>query len=191
MKHRETNPTTIIHLPSQEYPFTLSDLPEFNYHGYTLCNVYENLSHQQREMLVAFWLANDALPDRKAALERSHQACYLMTNTETSELVGLTTIYPSQVSQTSREYLIMRMFIGHKFRPSPLSIIGVSLTKVFASTKLAKCGYAGLVNINENKKLARPSVRKLFEKGGYKLLGQSQGQDVWLFDFANHQFVGD
>ena len=43
---------------------------------------------------------------------------------------------------------------------------------------------AGILHVNENPKLMRPGVRKLFARNGYKYRGQtSLGEDVWVAEF--------
>ena len=44
---------------------------------------------------------------------------------------------------------------------------------------------AGMLNVNENPRLAGPGVRKLFARHGYRYWGQTEnGEDVWITEFG-------
>jgi hypothetical protein len=50
---------------------------------------------------------------------------------------------------------------------------------------------AGVLNVNENPRLMKPGVRKLFTRHGYRYWGQTAlGQDVWVTEFDEPKQVG-
>ena len=46
----------------------------------------------------------------------------------------------------------------------------------------------GVVNINENPKLYRRNIRRLFEQAGYRLDGLTDGTQTWRYEFDEVQF---
>jgi len=178
-----------IHLPSALYPFRLDDLPEFEFGAYTLKNVYQNITEQQQQACVEMWLRNRVIPNEQAALERSKQVCYFITETASEKLIGVNTLYAGQVMQGGPQIYLNRMFIDPKYRDSRLMITGTAMMLCFAKTHLADEGYPGVVNINENKKLSRPGMNRIFERLGYTKKGMQNGQVVLFYEFDRIKLV--
>ena len=45
-----------------------------------------------------------------------------------------------------------------------------------------------MVNINDNPKLYRRNIRRLFEQAGYRLDGLTDGTQTWRYEFDEVQF---
>ncbi len=183
------NEPKLITLPCRSYPIRTTDLASYSYKNYRLQNVYESLTPEQQRAVIEFWLDNGALTSREAAQQRSSEVCYLISEQNSGKIVGVTTLYPDRVGDPPDLCLLMRMFITPSDRRTWLAICAAAMTLVFASKHLSDRGYAGVVNVNENLKLARSGTSKRFEAAGYCLLGQWRGQDVWFFDFKQTQFI--
>lgn len=156
---------------------------------YTLTNVFESISEQQREACVDIWLRNKVMPNREAAWQRSAQVCYFITETASRELVGVNTLYKGKVVENGPTRFLNRMFIDPQHRNSRLMITGTAMMLCFAKTQLADRGISGVVNVNENAKLSRPGMRDIFQRLGYQSRGFHNGQEVWFFEFARIQLI--
>ena len=177
----------IFELPSNLFPFQLSELAESSVNGYRIQAVFDQLSSEKRSAVIRFWVSNKILSP-KIAEQRSEEVCYLVTERSSGEVIGVSTLYPDTVGDPVKSVLMMRMFILAKHRGGALSQRLWKKTIVFAQIKLAQRGYDGVVNINENRKLARKGTRQLFERVGYQRVGEWQGQDVWFFEFNKYRF---
>ena len=177
-------PIVEITLPSADFPFSRSELSCFNYGNYTLRNVFRTINDEQRAACVEMWLRNKALPSAESAWQRAEQVCYLLTETATGRLVGVNTLYVDSLVTGGPQFFLNRMFIEPDYRNSRLMIIGTRAMLCYAKTHLSGEGLSGVVNINENTKLARPAINRLFHKAGYRKQGQLNGKDVWYFEFA-------
>lgn len=179
-----------ITLPSALFPFTLADLPRFKYGRYRLDNVFRRIEPKQQQECVELWLRNGVAGSPKAAWERSREVCYLLSDAESGHLIGLNTLYPDRLAADSPECFFNRMFIEPTCRNSRLMIVATAATVCYARTNLAGEGVPGIVNVNENPKLGRRAMRRVFERLGYKLQGRQAGHDVWYFEFASVSVVG-
>ena len=177
-----------INLPSTLYPFKLADLPVFEFGAYTLLNVYQKITEEQKHACVEMWLRNRVLPNKQAALERSKEVCYFITETASDKLIGVNTLYQSHVTNSTPKVFLNRMFIDPAYRNSRLMITGTAVMLCYAKTQLADQGIPGVVNINENKKLSRPGASQIFERLGYRKQRMQNGQEVLYFEFARIQF---
>ena len=79
-----------------------------------------------------------------------------------------------------------RMFLREQDRVPYLMNAVIARTRDFLRDfKHPKANPVGVLHVNENPKLMRPGVRRLFERHGYRYLGQNRkGQDMWLTEFA-------
>jgi len=84
-----------------------------------------------------------------------------------------------------RRYYSCSVFLRKQDRASYLMVVMVKATRDFLRNFRHPVSQpAGILHINENLKLMRPGVRKLFARNGYKYLGQtSLGEDVWVAEF--------
>jgi len=174
-----------INLPSGLYPFRLNDLAKFEYERYTLINVFQTITDEQRQACVDLWLRNRVIPNQQAAWQRSNQVCYFITETVSGDLIGVNTLYLDQLVANGARFYFNRMFIDPRFRNSRLMITGTAMMLCYARTHLAEKGIGGVVNINENTKLGRPGMRRIFDRLGYRKQGEQDGKDVLYFEFAN------
>ncbi len=180
---------THIQTPSALFPFSKDDIVKFETATFCLENVYKKIDDVQRQACVDLWLQNRVITSEQAAWERSEQVCYYITEKLTGKLIGVNTLYVDKIGSESQDYYFYRMFISPEFRGSRLMVTATALTLYFAKNELSNYGPLGVVNVNENRKLARTGTRKLFSNLGYRYVGEFAGQDVWLFDFARVQFV--
>ncbi len=178
-----------IYLPSALYPFKLADLPSFEFGAYTLKNVYQKITERQQYACVEMWLRNRVIPNEQAALERSKQVCYFITETASNKLIGVNTLYLGQVNQDGPQVYLNRMFIDPKFRDSRLMITGTAMMLAYAKTHLSDKGISGVVNINENRKLSRPGMNRIFDRLGYRKQGMKDGQVVLFYEFDRIKLI--
>ena len=175
-------PPKIIRLPSDLYPFRLSGLPQFHYGQYTLTNVFSRITKQQRQACVDLWTRNGVLSQEQAWV-RSAEVCYFITLTSSKKLIGVNTLYVGRVLSGGPQLYLNRMFIDPIYRNSRLMITGTAMMLCFAKTELEKNGMPGVVNINENRKLSRPGMGKIFSRLGYRKEGYQEGKEILYFEF--------
>lgn len=173
-----------IHIPSSLFPFMLNDLDDYEYGNYRLLNVFDKITPDQRKQCVKLWLRNGVLPSRQAALERSDQVCYFITQIDTGELIAVNTLYDDLMPGTQLPVFMNRMFIDPAHRHSRLMIIGTGMMLIFAKTKLENSKQLGVANINENVKLSRRGANRIFRRFGYRQLGYVAGQELLFFEFS-------
>lgn len=179
---------TIITLNKGLYPFGLNDLNSFDYGDYHLQNVFESITEEQRQRCVEMWVNNGAIPNRPAAYQRSKQVCYFITERCSGNLIGVNTLYLDHLDKNEPALFFNRMFIVPKHRDSRLMITGTAMMLCFARTKLANRGVNGVININENTKLSRPGMHRIFTRLGYQRIGHQRNQEILYFAFASTQF---
>ena len=172
-----------ISLPSPLFEFCLSDLDKLEYGDYTLENVFGSISDDQRRACVELWLRNRVIPTEQAAWERSLQVCYFISKTSTGELVGVNTLYEGLLGEQGPLVYFNRMFLAPEYRNSRLMIRTTAMMLCYAKTRLADGNHKGVININENLKLARPGMQRIFERLGYANLGFVNSKQVWFFEF--------
>jgi hypothetical protein len=174
-----------ITLPSALFPFTLADLPDFVHGRYRLQNVFRSAGPREQQACVEFWIRGGVLVSPKAAWERSREVCYMLKEDATGRLVGVNSLYPDRAPGGGPTFFQNRMYIHPDFRDSRLMIVATAATLCYAKTRLDGEGIPGIVNVNENAKLARPGMRRIFSRLGYRRLPQEGGRDAWYFDFAH------
>jgi hypothetical protein len=179
----------VLTLPSTLFPFRQSDLACFDYQDYRLQNVFGSITPSQQQQCVAMWLGAGVAHSPKRAWQRSEQACYLLYERLSGRLIGVNTLYVATSPLDGGRYYFNRMFILPNYRKSRLMIVGTTAMLAFANSVLADEGPPGIININENPKLARVGMRRIFTRIGYRLLGQHDRQDVWYFEFAQARLV--
>lgn len=172
-----------ITLPSALFPFTREDLPSFEWGGYRMENVFEAIDPSRQQACVELWLLVGAITSPRAAWDRSRQVCYLMWHKDTGELAGLNTLYLDGPTGDTPACFVNRMFIRPDHRRSRLMIVATAATICYAKAELE--GRArGVLNINENPKLARPGMRRIFGRLGYQPREPREGKDAWFFEFS-------
>ena len=178
-----------IELPSALFPFDSTEVLNFSYGRYRLKNVFGRISNGDIERVTGLWARYRVLPSPEMADARVREVCYLMEESETGELVGVNTLYPEAMVQGGPRFFKNRMFIAPPHRRSRLMITATAATLVYGKLHLAEQGLPGILNINENRKLGEPGMKRIFQRLGYRLIGQVKGQDVWLFPFSATRLI--
>ncbi|MEO0369538.1 MAG: hypothetical protein AAF197_12280 [Pseudomonadota bacterium] len=172
-----------LQVPSELFPFTIDQLDQLAFEQYLLTNVFEKITVEQRDACVELWLRNRVLPSEEAAIKRSQQICYHLTNRDSGKTIGVNTLYRGFVTNEMPEVWLNRMFIDPLYRNTRLMIVGTSMMLCFAKLHLSDRGLPGVVNINENRKLSRPGAQRVFHRLGYRRIGWQNNNEVIMFRF--------
>lgn len=183
------NPQIKIDVPSSLYNFDINDLTNIVYGDYQLTNVFGTATDDQRHAIVDMWMRHKVLPSKQHAWQRSKEVCYLITERESGDVVGVNTLYLDKLEHRAEEYYFNRMYILPEHRVSRLMVVGTAAMLCFAKLHLSNQGVAGVVNVNENTKLNRTGSRRIFDRLGYRHYGWDNNKEVILFEFKNIQFV--
>jgi hypothetical protein len=154
------------------------------FRDYHFENVYLRTTEAQRCEILDLW-RNEAVEMNPGDAERaSREAVYLVRN-RSGELAGVSTVALIRLKDERRFYSC-NLFIRPQDRVPYLMITVCDATRDFLRNFRHPVSQpAGMLNINENPRLARPGVRKLFERHGYRYWGQtSRGEDVWITEFG-------
>ena len=154
------------------------------FHDYHFENVYLRTTEAQRSEILDLW-KNEGVEMNPGDAERSSgEAVYLIRN-PAGELAGVTTVALIRLKD-GRRFYSCNLFIRPRDCIPYLHITASDTTRDFLRQfKHPVSQPAGMLNVNENPRLARPGVRKLFTRHGYRLWGQtSLGEDVWITEFA-------
>ncbi|MBX2850090.1 MAG: cytochrome P450 [Acidiferrobacterales bacterium] len=180
--------TIAIKLPSQLYPFRKADLSNITYRNYQLENVFEKITEKQRQECVQMWMQHSALPSEQLARQRTDEVCYLIRDIKSGIVVGVNTLYRGNLNNSVEEYFFNRMYIQPEHRSSRLMITGTAAMLCFAKHYLCESGALGIININENSKLSRPGMQRIFNRLGYRHFGWSDKNEIILFSFHQVEF---
>jgi hypothetical protein len=151
---------------------------------YLLENVYLRTIEAQRAEILAFWRNEGAGLEGSHAERTSHEAVYLV-RANSGELAGVSTVALVRLKD-GRRFYSMSLFLRKQDQAIPYLGITVSdATRDFLRKfKHPVAQPAGVLNVNENPRLMRPGVRKLFKRHGYQYWGQTaNGEDVWVTEF--------
>jgi hypothetical protein len=154
------------------------------YRDYLLQNVYLRTTETQRSEILELW-RNEAVEMNPGDAERSsREAVYLIRN-RSGELAGVTTVALIRLKD-GRRFYSCNLFIRPRDCAPYLHITATDATRDFLRNFRHPVSQpAGMLNVNENPRLARPGVRKLFERHGYQFWGQTtRGEDVWITEFG-------
>jgi hypothetical protein len=171
------------------FPFSAGQLDYFEFGRFALRNVFGSITENQRQQCVELWLDNNVLPNQRAALERSNEVCYMLSDLESQRIIGVNTLYPGTLGNQGAPVWLNRMFIDPHHRSTRLMITGTAMMLCYAKTTLSNQGHVGVVNVNENRKLSRPGMQRIFERLGYRRIGWQAGNEVLLFRFSDIQLV--
>jgi len=154
---------------------------------YVLENVYLRTTEAQRSEILAFWRDEGAGLEGADAQRSSHEAVFLV-RTHSGELAGVSNVALVRLKD-GRRFYSMSLFL--RKRDQAIPYLGISVcdaTRDFLRKfKHPVAQPVGVLNVNENARLMRPGVRKLFRRHGYQYWGQTaRGEDVWatVFDEA-------
>jgi hypothetical protein len=156
---------------------------------YVLENVYLRTTEAQRSEILALWRDERAGLEGANAERSSHEAVFLV-RTHAGELAGVSNVALVRLKD-GRRFYSMSLFLRRQDQAIPyLGITVCDATRNFLRKfKHPVAQPAGVLNVNENPRLMRPGVRKLFRRHGYQYWGQTaHGEDVWVteFDEAKH-----
>jgi hypothetical protein len=165
---------------------SLVEWADVRFKDYVLEGVYLRASRAQRAEIIAFWTQERAVADPQEAARRSHEAVFIVRNAS-GELAGLSTVGFMKVPD-GRTFYAYRMFLRPRDRVPYLMLAVVLATRDFLKIfRHPAVQVAGLLHVNENLKLMRPGMRRLFQRNGYSYWGKTPaGEDVWAVEF-DHQ----
>ncbi len=154
--------------------------------GYALVNVYLRTTEAQRSEILALW-CDEAVPVEGAEADRRSREAVLLVRAPSGELAGVSTVSIVRLKDGRRFYsctLLLRK------RDQAVPYLGITVSDAtrdfLRNFKHPVAQPAGMLNVNENPRLARPGVRRLFERHGYRYYGQTaDGEDVWITEFGD------
>ena len=145
--------------------------------------VYETLSLEQKEEVIAMWLQAGVVSPQEALRRVEQVSCLILFG---EKIVGVSTVYKDILSQEMGTYFFGRMFITQAYRGS-LEIRKKIMQLNFSQLKQSYATQAnGLVLELENKKLAKLGEETAYMyKRGYTFYGKSaRGLQLWYVRFA-------
>jgi peroxiredoxin len=161
------------------------EVPDIRFKDYLLQNVYLRTTQAQRSEIIRLWHEEGAISDPAEAKQRAEEAVFLV-RTASGELAGLSTVGLVR-ARDGRTFYAYQMFLRKQDRVSYLMLAVVLATRDFLRTfRHPTTEPAGILHVNENAKLMRPGMRKLFERHGYSYWGvTAEGEDVWAVEFSS------
>ena len=150
---------------------------------YLLENVYLRTTEAQRIEILDLWRNEGAGIQGVVAERSSHEAVYLIRS-PSGDLAGVSTVALVRLKD-GRRFYSFSMFLRPKDRVPYLMVAVCDATRDFLRNfKHPVSQPEGMLNINENLKLARPGMRKIFTRHGYRYWGQTaRGEEVWVTEF--------
>ncbi|MFT6005756.1 MAG: pimeloyl-[acyl-carrier protein] synthase [Pseudoalteromonas tetraodonis] len=170
------------------YPFGLDDLAQFDYDQYRLINVFGKISVDQQQACIAMWSRAGVKLSAQEAQKRALQVCYLIQQRSSEKIVGVSTLYLDTSLGDDELFYANRMFIEVEHRSSRLMITGTAMLICYAKQALANKAIRGIININENTKLSRPGMQRIFQRLGYRYFTQQNAAEVILFEFDQVEY---
>lgn len=177
-----------IKLKEGLYPFGLADLEQFDYDQYRLINVFGKITAQQQQACIAMWSRAEIQISIQEAQRRARQVCYLIQQRSNQKVIGVSTLYLEASLGDDELFYANRMFIEQKHRSSRLMITGTAMLICYAKQALANNGIRGIININENAKLSRPGMQRIFKRLGYRYLQHKNSAEVILYEFDKVEY---
>jgi len=147
--------------------------------GYLLENVYLRTTDAQRSEILALWRDEGAGLSRVDAERSSREAVFLVRR-RSGELAGVSNVALVRLKGGKRFYSFS-LFLRPRDRVPFLMVKVCDATRDFLRDFKHPLGQPeGMLNVNENHKLMRPGMRRVFARQGYQYWGQTaQGLDVW------------
>ena len=171
------------------YPFTLAELAQFDYDEYRLINVFGKITAEQQRACIEMWSRAGVLSSPREAQQRALQVCYLIQHRDSEKVIGVSTLYLDAALGDDELFYANRMFIDAEHRSSRLMITGTAMMICYAKQMLANNGVRGVININENTKLSRPGMQRIFKRLGYRYLMRRHNAEVILFEFDTVNYL--
>ena len=160
---------------------------ELRFRDYVLENVYLRTTEKQRSEIVSLWRSEESGLEGAHAERTSGEAVFLVRN-RSGDLAGASTVALVRLKD-GRRFYSFSLFLRKRDRVPYLMVAVCDATRDFLQNfKHPVSQPAGMLNINENFKLMRPGMRKMFARHGYRFWGHTaQGEDVWVTLFAEHK----
>jgi hypothetical protein len=151
---------------------------------YLLENVYLRTTESQRSEILELWRSEGAGIEGEDAERSSREAVFLI-RAGSGELAGVSTVALVRIKGGKRFYSFS-MFLRERHRVPYLMVTVCDATRDFLRNfKHPVAQPAGMLNVNENPKLMRPGMRRIFARHGYRYWGQTtRGEDVWATEFG-------
>lgn len=161
-----------------------ADLPaRYEYHGYTIDNVYSAVSAELRGEIVEMWLRNGVIPSREIAERRVSQVVLAIRN-PAGQMAGVSTAYAGDFQQAGNRYFFYRMFIQPADRITNLMRFVTLRTADILQAHYVPGGPQGMLIVTENQKLMRQGMKSMFERNGFEFFGRDhRGLDIWRWKF--------
>jgi|SRR4051812_46099407 hypothetical protein len=158
--------------------------PILQFKDYLLECVYLRTTEAQRAEILDLWNRESAGLTGADAERSSHEAVFLV-RTRSAELAGLSTVALVRV-RDGRRFYSCSLYLRKSGCVPYLNIYVCDATRDFLRTfKHPVEQPAGMLNVQENPRLNRPGIRKLFTRHGYRYWGQTAaGEDVWVTFFG-------
>lgn len=128
---------------------------------HVLKNVFKNLSLDLRKEITALWKNGGALADDKAIEERLNQVVYIIQDSESDTLMGVSTAEKIRVQALNNNYLYeFRCFISESYRIAGLDVKLSKMTFDFLESISIKDENRpiGIFSVLENEKLKQEPV---------------------------------
>lgn len=158
---------------------------DYDYHGYTIYNVYHAVPAGLRDEIIDLWRRNRILPHPDEA-ERRVDEVVLVIRGPAGQIVGVSTVYIGDFQQPGNSYYFYRMFIQPADRiPGLMRFVALRTREILKAQHVPGTdGPQGVIHVNENQKLMRPGMKRMFERNGYEYLGRGpKGNDIWRYLF--------
>src|SRR5262245_37766959 len=147
-----------------------------HFNHYLLENVYLRTTESQRSEILALWRNEGAGLEGADAGRSSREAVFLIRDRNRG-LAGVSTVALIRLKNGQR-YYSFSMFLRPRDRVPYLMVTVCDATRDFLRNFNHPVSQpAGMLNINENLKLMRPGMRKLFERHGYRYWGKTRSEE--------------
>ena len=155
-----------------------------HFNGYLLENVYLRTTEAQRVEILELW-RKEGSALQGAEAERSSREAVFMVRAPSGELAGVSTVALIRLSDGRRFYSFSLFLRGRDRVPYLMTKVCDATRDFLRNFKHPLAQPAGMLNINENRRLMKPGMRKIFARHGYRYWGQtSRGEDVWITEFG-------
>lgn len=163
---------------------------------YQLEAVWPSPSEAVRDEVVAFWLAENAIPDVSIARQRAHQLI-VVARDEGGKVAGVSTAVPTHVDQLGFDCFYYRTFVSPENRSAGLRSTGLARRILQESYHWLHDRFCegcdsdvlGLYMEIENEKVMRHRNDAVWQENGMNVVYIGQTSDgrhirVWYFDGA-------
>lgn len=159
-----------------------SNMTGFDYHGYRLTPVYQQIDPPLAQQIMDLWKRNKVIADPNEIQRRVADVVYT-AQAPTGELVGVSTVYIGALTKNN-VYFFYRMFIQADHRRAGMMRRLTEATRYYLQKTPLKNKPLGMIIVTENTKLMKEGMRRMFERHGYVYMGRTpRNLDMWKADF--------